>query len=54
MKCAGRAVTVRFVPQRPDIGTDKPGGENSPEYEAFEKCDNKTVSPHKTSPVSCP
>ncbi|EKX40457.1 hypothetical protein GUITHDRAFT_158312 [Guillardia theta CCMP2712] len=43
MKCAGRAVTVRFVPQRPDIGTDKPGGENSPEYEAFEKCDNKTV-----------
>ena len=33
-KCAGRAVTLRFVPQRPDIAMDKPLGVNSPEYEA--------------------
>lgn len=33
----------RFVPQRPDIGTDKPGGETSPEYEAFELCGPKEV-----------
>ena len=39
----GRAVTVRFVPQRPDIGADKPAGANSPEYEAFEKCGPKEV-----------
>ena len=44
MKMVGRAVTVRFVPQRPDIGTDKPAGANSPEYEAFEKCGPKEVS----------
>eukprot|EP00951_Prasinocladus_malaysianus_P045418 scaffold604294_cov38-Prasinocladus_malaysianus.AAC.1 len=37
MKCAGRAVTLQFVPQRPDIAADKPGGEASPEYEAFEQ-----------------
>jgi len=43
MKCVGRAVTVRFVPQRPDIGADKPGGEISPEYEAFELCGPNTV-----------
>ena len=43
MKMVGRAVTVRFVPQRPDIGTDKPAGVNSPEYEAFEKCGPKEV-----------
>eukprot|EP00287_Rhodomonas_sp_CCMP768_P002277 CAMPEP_0196737998 /NCGR_PEP_ID=MMETSP1091-20130531/15536_1 /TAXON_ID=302021 /ORGANISM="Rhodomonas sp., Strain CCMP768" /LENGTH=302 /DNA_ID=CAMNT_0042081923 /DNA_START=63 /DNA_END=971 /DNA_ORIENTATION=- len=42
-KCAGRAVTLRFVPQRPDIGQDKPGGGDSPEYEAFEKCGNNEV-----------
>jgi hypothetical protein len=47
MKMAGRAVTVRFVPQRPDIGADKPAGVNSPEYEAFEKCGPKEVpTPH--------
>ena len=38
MKCAGRAVTLRFVPQRPDIAMDKPSGTESPEYEAFERC----------------
>ena len=43
MKMAGRAVTVRFVPQRPDIAADKPPGVNSPEYEAFEKCGPKEV-----------
>ncbi len=43
MKMVGRAVTVRFVPQRPDIGADKPAGANSPEYEAFEKCGPKEV-----------
>ena len=37
MKCVGRAVTVQFVPARPDIMADKPGGTESPEYEAFEK-----------------
>lgn len=37
MKCVGRAVTVQFVPARPDIASDKPGGVDSPEYEAFEK-----------------
>ncbi len=44
MKMVGRAVTVRFVPQRPDIGADKPAGANSPEYEAFEKCGPKEVT----------
>jgi len=37
-KMAGRAVTVRFVPARPDIMADKPPGGESPEYEAFEQC----------------
>lgn len=36
-KMAGRAVTCRFVAHRPDIQQDKPGGEISPEYEAFEQ-----------------
>ncbi len=43
MKCVGRAVTLRFVPQRPDIAADKPLGMESPEYEAFEKCGPKEV-----------
>lgn len=38
MTCCGRAVTLNFVPARPDIAGDKPAGEASPEYEAFEKC----------------
>lgn len=38
MKCVGRAVTMRFVPARPDIAQDKPAGGASPEYEAFELC----------------
>jgi regulator of RNase E activity RraA len=38
MKCVGRAVTMRFVPARPDIQKDKPPGGASPEYEAFELC----------------
>ena len=42
-KCVGRAVTLRFVPQRPDIAMDKPLGVNSPEYEAFEKCGPRNV-----------
>merc|ERR1719261_889023 len=42
-KCAGRAVTLNFVPQRPDIASDKPLGMDSPEYEAFEKCGSKEV-----------
>ncbi|MFW6174239.1 MAG: hypothetical protein ACOC5K_00475 [Chloroflexota bacterium] len=32
----GRAVTVRFVPFRPDAAARKPSGEESPEYVAFE------------------
>ncbi len=35
-KCVGRAVTMRFVPARPDIAQDKPPAGESPEYEAFE------------------
>ena len=38
MKCVGRAVTLNFVPARPDIAQDKPAGGSSPEYEAFELC----------------
>ncbi len=37
-KMAGRAVTLRFVHHRPDILADKPKGEQSPEYIAFELC----------------
>ncbi len=37
-KMAGRAVTLRFVPHRPDIAADKPKGELSAEYLAFEAC----------------
>ncbi|MEX0761164.1 MAG: hypothetical protein WD208_08225 [Dehalococcoidia bacterium] len=37
-KMVGRAVTLRFVPHRPDILADKPKGEQSPEYVAFELC----------------
>lgn len=37
-KCVGRAVTLQFVPARPDIAQDKPPAGESPEYEAFEKC----------------
>ena len=47
----GRAVTVRFVPQRPDIGADKPAGANSPEYEAFEKCGPKEVTREFAKPT---
>lgn len=32
-KCVGRAVTLNFVPARPDIAQDKPPGGESPEYE---------------------
>lgn len=35
---AGRAVTLRFVPHRPDLAQDKPKGEQSAEYVAFELC----------------
>ena len=35
---AGRAVTLRFVPHRPDLAQDKPKGEQSAEYLAFELC----------------
>jgi len=51
MKCLGRAVTLNFVPARPDIAQDKPAGGESPEYEAFEKCgpnEVRTVVKHKT------
>jgi len=43
MKCVGRAVTLQFVPARPDIAQDKPAGGESPEYEAFELCGPKEV-----------
>ena len=35
---AGRAVTLRFVPHRPDLAADKPKGSDSAEYVAFELC----------------
>ena len=37
-RMAGRAVTLRFVPHRPDLADDKPKGPNSAEYVAFERC----------------
>jgi len=37
-KVAGAAVTLRFVPARPDIAADKLDGILSPEYQAFEMC----------------
>jgi regulator of RNase E activity RraA len=43
MTCVGRAVTLRFVPVRPDIAAHKPAGEASPEYEAFELCGPTSV-----------
>jgi regulator of RNase E activity RraA len=43
MKCCGRAVTLNFIPARPDISKDKPPGGASPEYEAFELCGPKEV-----------
>ena len=35
---AGRAVTLRFVPHRPDLAADKPKTTESAEYVAFELC----------------
>ena len=35
---AGRAVTLRFVPHRPDLAQDKPKGDQSAEYVAIELC----------------
>ena len=35
-RLVARAITVRFVPSRPDADAEKPGGEASPEYAAFE------------------
>ena len=35
-RMAGRAVTLRFVPHRPDLAADKPKGDQSAEYVAFE------------------
>ena len=37
-RMAGRAVTLRFVPHRPDLAADKPKGADSAEYVAFEQC----------------
>ena len=37
-KMAGRAVTLRFVPHRPDLAQDKPRGDRSAEYVAIELC----------------
>ena len=34
-KMVGNAVTLRFVPHRPDVAADKPKGPASPEYIAF-------------------
>jgi regulator of RNase E activity RraA len=37
-RMSGRAVTLRFVPHRPDLASDKPKGDQSAEYVAFELC----------------
>ena len=37
-RMAGRAVTLRYVPHRPDLAEDKPKGADSAEYVAFELC----------------
>jgi regulator of RNase E activity RraA len=37
-RMAGRAVTLRFVPSRPDLMADKPREEKSPEFEAMALC----------------
>ncbi len=37
-KMAGRAVTLRFVPHRPDLAQDRPIGVDSAEYVAIELC----------------
>ena len=42
-KLVGRAITLQFAPARPDIAADKPGGTESPEYEAFELVNGKEV-----------
>jgi regulator of RNase E activity RraA len=42
-RMAGRAVTLRFVPHRPDVAADKPKGDASPEYVAFELCGPQEV-----------
>jgi len=36
IRIVSRAVTVRFIPARPDDVLEKPKGEKSPEYSAFE------------------
>ena len=40
---AGKAVTLRFVPHRPDLAEDKPKGDQSAEYVAFELCGPDSV-----------
>ena len=37
-KMSGRAVTLRFVPHRPDLAADKPTADQSAEYVAIEQC----------------
>jgi hypothetical protein len=53
MKCVGRAVTLNFVPARPDIAADKPPAGNSPEYEAFELCGPNEVSKMNAADLIC-
>ena len=42
-RMAGRAVTLRFVPARPDLQADKPREELSAEYVAIERCGPREV-----------
>ncbi len=37
-RMSGRAVTLRMVPERPDLAEDKPKGDQSAEYIAMELC----------------
>ena len=42
-RMAGRAVTLRFVPHRPDLAADKPKEDQSAEYVAIELCGPEEV-----------
>ena len=42
-KLVGRAVTIRFVPSRPDLRSKVIGGINSAEYQAIELCNDNDV-----------
>jgi hypothetical protein len=50
-RLVARAVTVRFVPARADAMAEKPSGEESPEYAAFERAGPVRPSQHSAPSV---